>query len=51
MKGPMQCIKTVFKSGHTRLTTIARNQVDNLMKCTAFNLIQLPRLLNEICSA
>jgi IS5 family transposase len=48
---PYAVIKTVFKSGHTRLTTVARNQVDNLMKCTAFNLIQLPRLLKEICSA
>ncbi|MDR2545021.1 MAG: hypothetical protein LBD03_05680 [Methanobrevibacter sp.] len=47
----MQCIKNVFKSGHTRLTTMARNQIDNLMKCTAFNLLQLPRLLMETCYA
>jgi len=48
---PFTVIKIVFRSGHTRLTTIERNQTKNIMACMDFNLIQLPRILSEVSIA
>ena len=41
---PYAVIKTIFHSGHTRLTTTLRNHTRNIFNCLSYNLLQLNTL-------
>lgn len=41
---PYAVIKTIFHSGHTKLTTILRNKTRNIFNCLSYNLLQLNTL-------
>ncbi len=41
---PYAVIKTIFHSGHTKLTTIFRNHTRNIFNCLNYNLLQLNTL-------
>lgn len=44
---PFAVIRTVFKSAHVRVTTVARTHVKNVFSCLAFNLYQLVTLRKQ----